>query len=157
MVSIRPDLQRLKQFRVANLVETSAVPGTDATLFILRAVSPEGVELMDMLGATRRLPNAAFTTIWTGRAYLLHRTRAALPRILSRGKQGGEIRSLQLRLAELGYSGVEASGIFDTATAEAVRHFQRDHDLHIDGAAGPATKAVLYHLVGQSLNDTGQP
>jgi general secretion pathway protein A len=157
MVSIRPDLQRLKQFRVANLVETSALPGTEATLFILRAVSPEGLELMDTLGASRKLSNAAFATIWTGRAYLLHRTRAALPRILSLGKQGGEIRSLQLRLGALGYAGVEVSGIFDAATGEAVRQFQRDHDLHIDGAAGPATKAVLYHLVGQSLNDTGQP
>lgn len=157
MVSIRPDLQRLKQFRVASLVETSAATGTEPTQFILRAAAPDGVELMDALGAFRRLTNAEFAAMWSGRAYLFYRTRATTQRILSLGKQGVEVRSLQLRLGELGYFGAEPSGVFDEATAEAVRRFQRDHDLQIDGAAGTATKAVLYHLVGQSLLEAGHP
>jgi general secretion pathway protein A len=157
MLTISPALQRLKQFRIASLVETSAAADADPTLLILRAASPDGVELMDTLGAVRRLTNVEFAAIWSGRAYLFYRTRAAMQRILSRGKQGVEVRSLQLRLGELGYFGAAPSGVFDDETVEAVRRFQRDHDLHIDGAAGPATKAVIYHLVGQSLIETGHP
>jgi peptidoglycan hydrolase-like protein with peptidoglycan-binding domain len=45
----------------------------------------------------------------------------------------------------------EPSGLFDDETAEAVRRLQKDHTLHVDGSAGPATKIVLYHLVGRPL------
>jgi hypothetical protein len=37
-----------------------------------------------------------------------------------------------------------------------VRRFQKDHSLQIDGTAGPATKMVLYHLVGRSLAEGQQ-
>jgi general secretion pathway protein A len=157
MITIRPDLHRLKRFRIASLVETSGATAADPSLFILCAASPDGVELMDALGAVRRLTDSEFTAIWSGRAYLFHRARSATQRILSRGKQGGEVRSLQLRLGELGYLEAQPSGVFDDDTVDAVRRFQRDHDLQSDGAAGPATKAVLYHLVGPSLIETGQP
>jgi peptidoglycan hydrolase-like protein with peptidoglycan-binding domain len=48
------------------------------------------------------------------------------------------------------------SGLFDDDTTEAVRRLQKDHALQVDGAAGPATKIVLYHLVGNSLDEGRQ-
>jgi hypothetical protein len=37
-----------------------------------------------------------------------------------------------------------------------VRRLQKEHAIHVDGAAGPATKIVLYHLVGRSLAEVRQ-
>jgi peptidoglycan hydrolase-like protein with peptidoglycan-binding domain len=63
---------------------------------------------------------------------------------------------LQRRLSELGYLETEPSGLFDDETIEAVRRLQKGHAIQVDGAAGPATKIVLYHLVGRSLAEVRQ-
>jgi peptidoglycan hydrolase-like protein with peptidoglycan-binding domain len=63
---------------------------------------------------------------------------------------------LQRRLGELGYLETEPSGLFDDETVEAVRRLQKDHALQADGAVGPATKIVLYHLAGRSLAEGRQ-
>jgi peptidoglycan hydrolase-like protein with peptidoglycan-binding domain len=63
---------------------------------------------------------------------------------------------LQQRLSELGYLQSTPSGVYDDDTTEAVRRLQKDHALQADGATGPATKIVLYHLVGRSLAEVRQ-
>jgi peptidoglycan hydrolase-like protein with peptidoglycan-binding domain len=100
--------------------------------------------------------DAEFAKSWFGQAYLFHRRGLELRQILSRGKQNPDVRTLQLRLSELGYMGTEPSGLFDDETSVAVRRLQRDHALQVDGAAGPATKIVLYHLVGRALAEVRQ-
>jgi peptidoglycan hydrolase-like protein with peptidoglycan-binding domain len=87
---------------------------------------------------------------------LFHRRGLELRGILSWGRQSPEVRTLQQRLSELGYLRTTPSGLFDDDTTEAVRRLQRDHALQVDGVAGPATKIVLYHLVGRSLAEVGQ-
>jgi hypothetical protein len=153
---IRVDLNRLKQFRVVCVVEMQPPHTPAPVLQVLRGVSPDGVELVDVNGEITRLGDAEFTPIWSGHAYLFHRRGSDLKYILSRGKQSPEVRMLQQRLAELGYMQTDASGLFDDDTTEAVRRLQKDHALQIDGAAGPATKIVLYHLVGRSLAEVRQ-
>ena len=91
---------------------------------------------------------------WAGVS--LSPTGLELRQILSRGKQNPEVRILQRRLAELGYLETEPTGFFDDETAEAVRRLQKAHAIQVDGAAGPATKMVLYHLVGRSLAEVRQ-
>jgi len=156
MLPIRIDLNRLKQFRVACLVETASSPASEPTLLIVRGVSAEGVELTDASGVIRRLGDAEFAKSWFGQAYLFHRRGLELRQILSRGKQNPEVRMLQRRLSELGYMETEPSGLFDDETTEAVRRLQKEHAIQVDGAAGPATKIVLYHLVGRSLAEVRQ-
>jgi hypothetical protein len=151
MLPIRIDLNRLKQFRVACLVETIASQASEPTLLIVRGISADGVELTDANGVIRRLGDAEFVKSWFGQTYLFHRRGLELRHILSRGKQNPEVRLLQRRLNEVGYMGAEPSGLFDDETAEAVRRLQKEHAIQVDGAAGPATKIVLYHLVGRSL------
>jgi hypothetical protein len=156
MLPIRIELHRLKQFRVPCLVETYAANTSEPTFLIVRGLSPEGVELTDASGVIQRLADAEFAASWSGQAYLFHRRGLELRYILSRGKQSAEVRMLQRRLSELGYMQTGASGLFDDDTTEAVRRLQKDHALQVDGAAGPATKIVLYHLVGRSLAEVGQ-
>jgi general secretion pathway protein A len=156
MLPLRIDLNRLKQFRVACLVETVSSPASEPTLLIVRGVSADGVELTDASGVIRRLGDAEFAKSWFGQAYLFHRRGLELRQILSRGKQNPEVRMLQRRLSELGYMETEPSGLFDDETTEAVRRLQKEHAIQVDGAAGPATKIVLYHLVGRSLAEVRQ-
>jgi hypothetical protein len=147
MLPIRTDLSRLKQFRVACLLETYLPNTSEPTFLILHAVSPEGVELTDASGELRRLEDAELGQRWSGQVYLFHRRGLELKQILARGKQ---------RLKDLGYLQTDPSGLFDDDTTEAVRRLQKDHALQVDGSAGPATKILLYYLVGRSLAEARQ-
>jgi general secretion pathway protein A len=156
MLPIRIDLTRLKQFRVACVVETQASNTSEPMLQIVRGTSSEGIELSDAAGDIRRLADAEFTKHWSGQVFLFHRRGLELRSVLTQGQQNPQVRTLQQRLSELGYLQGKPSGVFDEATIEAVRRFQRDHSLQVDGAAGPATKIVLYHLVGRALAEVRQ-
>jgi peptidoglycan hydrolase-like protein with peptidoglycan-binding domain len=58
---------------------------------------------------------------------------------------GEDVRRLQLRLKELGYSEVGVpDGDFGSLTDQAVRHFQEDQGLKVDGIVGPLTWERLF-------------
>jgi general secretion pathway protein A len=156
MLPVRIDLNRLKQFRVACLLETYPSNTSEPTFLIVHAVAPGSVELTDASGDIRRLEDAELGQSWYGQAYLFHRRGLELKQILSQGKQNPEVRTLQQRLKEVGYMQTEPSGLFDGDTTEAVRRLQKDHALQVDGFAGPATKIVLYLLAGRSLAEARQ-
>lgn len=60
------------------------------------------------------------------------------------GCQSDEVKRLQERLAELDYmSSSLNTGYFGELTDAAVREFQKDHDLDVDGVVGPATEKQL--------------
>ncbi|MGN0997665.1 MAG: peptidoglycan-binding protein [Candidatus Ventricola sp.] len=65
-------------------------------------------------------------------------------RTLSRGKQGEDVYMVQMRLRELGYYAGSVTGGYYGGTIEAVKAFQRDHGLTVDGAAGQQTQALLF-------------
>lgn len=52
--------------------------------------------------------------------------------------------ALQKRLADLGYDPGPTDGVRGRRTIAAIREFQADHGLLIDGIAGPATRAKLF-------------
>ena len=56
---------------------------------------------------------------------------------------GQDVHDVQERLAELGYSPGVADGIYGDATAAAVRMFQAEQGLEVDGVVGPRTRAAL--------------
>lgn len=60
--------------------------------------------------------------------------------LLSLGSSGSEVRSLQEKLAKLGFFSSAPSGSFDAATESAVKSFQTQRPwLLIDGVVGPMT------------------
>lgn len=71
---------------------------------------------------------------------------------LRRGSKGADVTKLQTALNALGYDCGTADGIFGAKTETAVRNFQRDHSLTVDGIAGKATQAALY-----AAEDTPKP
>ncbi|MBI1758097.1 MAG: N-acetylmuramoyl-L-alanine amidase [Actinobacteria bacterium] len=59
---------------------------------------------------------------------------------------GDDIASLQERLLELGYDAGFADGVFGQRTEAALRQFQRDYGLVVDGQCGPTTFRALQRL-----------
>lgn len=67
---------------------------------------------------------------------------------LEQGEQGPEVKQLQRTLNRLGHCDAEgralkADGDFGSRTTEALQSFQREHNLEVDGIAGPRTLAAL--------------
>ena len=63
---------------------------------------------------------------------------------LKRGSTGEAVRRLQEKLNALGYDAGIVDGVFGSRTETAVRQFQSDNDLVVDGIAGHATQEALY-------------
>ncbi len=59
------------------------------------------------------------------------------------GSRGKEVTSIQTALKQRGYYKGNVDGIFGTQTRTAVRNFQRDKGLTVDGIAGKKTLAAL--------------
>ncbi len=63
--------------------------------------------------------------------------------LLREGARGKEVREVQEMLIKLEYLKGKPSGIFDKETVQAVRRFQRDRAIEVDGIVGPQTRAEL--------------
>lgn len=60
------------------------------------------------------------------------------------GDKDDEVKLLQQRLKDLGYYTGNITGVYNTATTEAVKAFQKKSSLEEDGVLGPITRTVLY-------------
>ena len=69
-------------------------------------------------------------------------------RVLGKGTAGEDVATLQRILRAKGYgAALSASGTFDDPTEQAVKAFQRDAHLTIDGVVGPETRPALVALM----------
>ncbi|BAY81300.1 peptidoglycan-binding domain 1 [Calothrix parasitica NIES-267] len=64
------------------------------------------------------------------------------PQALSRGMNGSEVERLQQDLSAKGYQ-VSVNGNFDETTENAVKAFQKDNNIAIDGVVGAETGPKL--------------
>ncbi|NLZ52038.1 MAG: peptidoglycan-binding protein [Thermoanaerobacteraceae bacterium] len=78
---------------------------------------------------------------------MLSRQQQFGSRILYQGLQGEDVRELQSKLESLGYDVGPIDGIFGPLTEKAVRKFQKDNGLVVDGIVGQETFAALERLV----------
>lgn len=72
---------------------------------------------------------------------------AASAATYKKGSRGENVRHLQENLIGLGYLKDDADGHFGPKTEEAVKDFQKDFGLAVDGKAGPATQTALRNAV----------
>ncbi|MDQ7092998.1 spore cortex-lytic enzyme [Desulfosporosinus sp. PR] len=77
-------------------------------------------------------------------------------RLLGRGSKGPEVQDLQSKLTQLGYVVGPIDGKFGPKTETAIRNFQKDHGLKVDGLAGTQTIKELKRLTGESTNASGK-
>lgn len=74
---------------------------------------------------------------------------------LREGAKSDAVRMLQENLTLLDYYSGSITGSYGRLTKEAVRKFQRDHDLSADGVAGPRTfKKLSQLLAGDQAQET---
>lgn len=83
-------------------------------------------------------------------AYSYGEATQTLSRIGSRGE---EVRQVQKKLKELGLYNGAVDGVYGTGTQKAVRQFQKNCGLTVDGIAGP--KTLLYLGLGKSTASSG--
>lgn len=65
------------------------------------------------------------------------------PRMLCNGMNGTDVEVLQALLRAHGYTLSGSAGVFGVSTDKAVRKFQQDRGLAVDGIAGPNTWAAI--------------
>ena len=65
------------------------------------------------------------------------------PRVICDGMNGADVEALQALLRAHGYTLSGSAGVFGVSTDKAVRKFQRDNNLAVDGIAGPMTWAAI--------------
>ncbi len=77
--------------------------------------------------------------------------------IIRSGNAGEPVKRLQERLKELGYYIGEISGSCDKATVQAIKDFQRMHDMGITGEADTVTQDRLFSATALSANAVVTP
>jgi peptidoglycan hydrolase-like protein with peptidoglycan-binding domain len=82
---------------------------------------------------------APTTATPTTAAYKAEPTTGAL----TKGVKGTRTAAMQTKLRALGYDPGPADGIFGEKTEAAVKRFQSDQKLQVDGVAGPVTLGAL--------------
>lgn len=93
--------------------------------------------------------------IFGAQATFNNRSPDALAVLSSYGSRGDEVRAIQKKLKSLGlYSGA-VDGIYGKGTQTAVRAFQKQTGLAIDGIAGPKTLLYLGITSGSSSGSGG--
>ncbi|MEG1711330.1 MAG: spore cortex-lytic enzyme [Clostridia bacterium] len=70
--------------------------------------------------------------------------------VIKRGSTGSTVKTIQSKLKNWGYYSGSVDGIFGSKTMEAVKYFQRNNGLQVDGVVGNSTAAAL----GISLSST---
>ncbi|HPF86476.1 MAG TPA: peptidoglycan-binding protein [Candidatus Limiplasma sp.] len=88
---------------------------------------------------------ATLTLLYSGSAqtYVATPTPSPTPSVIKKGEDSDRVRTVQQRLKELGYYTGEIDGQFGSGTEEAVRLFQRQNDLDVDGVIGSMTLAAV--------------
>ncbi len=71
---------------------------------------------------------------------------ALLPPTIGQGSRGDDVESLQMTLNEMGYFLV-VDGIFGSNTEAAVKGFQKNSRLEVDGIVGPLTWYALMSIM----------
>lgn len=74
---------------------------------------------------------------------------------LSKGDKGDSVKELQNNLNQLGYDCGTADGDFGSKTDAAVRKFQKDHGLTVDGEAGTKTLTAIKEAIAKASGSSG--
>lgn len=65
------------------------------------------------------------------------------PRMLCKGMTGIDVMVLQSILSARGFTVLTCNGVFDESTEKALRKFQEENDLDVDGVCGPMSWGAL--------------
>jgi general secretion pathway protein A len=136
-------LERLRLIDRPALIVLEPIDEAPRTL-LLAQLDADTALLEGLGGEAFRVPADELARFWSGGALVAFRDHATLPPLLGPGDRGPPVRWLQESLAQLGFYAGEPNGSFGASTAAAVRAFQAEESLYVDGFVGPLTKIRLY-------------
>ena len=136
-------LERLRAIDRPALIVLEPIDEAPRTL-LLAQLDADTALLEGLGGEALRVPADELARYWSGGALVAFRDHATLPTLLGPGDRGPPVRWLQESLAQLGFYAGEPNGNFGASTAAAVRAFQAEESLYVDGFVGPLTKIRLY-------------
>jgi general secretion pathway protein A len=144
-------MQQLQRLSRPCLMAVSRDPSTpQTTLWVFVQIQDDDILIYRESEGITRLPRRLFEQQWYGTVYLTLEANRYRSPTLTQGMQGEAIEKLQHALQSLGYFRGPVSGYFELSTLTAVKAFQRDHQLDVDGHVGPRTHMLLQH-VGRPL------
>lgn len=120
----------------ARLMDLSYMDNDEPT-YHFGPATKEAVELF------QRRHELTIDGVITNAVYDLLFSNEALKYMVCVGISGTDVRELQGRLRELGYM-EKATGNFGEETEAAVKEFQKNNDLTVDGKVGEYTREMLY-------------
>ena len=115
-------------------------------LWVMARGSAEGVLLYQEPDGLITVPLQRLRQMWSGRLYLTLEEQKYRGPALKPGMTGEPVHTLQQTLKDLGYFIGVPSGQFDAPTEQAVKRFQRDNQLAVDGRVGRRTLMMLLHV-----------
>nr|WP_232735703.1 cell wall hydrolase [Alteribacter populi] len=84
-----------------------------------------------------------FTIMFASFFFIQQENKTEASSLLVDGSSGSDVESIQQTLYHLGYLDVNPTGYYGSLTAEAVRQFQTDFNMSIDGVVGTNTQQKL--------------
>lgn len=82
----------------------------------------------------------AIALLWS---FSVHKTEAFSPQVIQQGAVGEDVIELQARLKHIGFYNGKIDGVFGWSTYWALRNFQYEFGMEIDGMAGQQAKEKL--------------
>src|SRR5699024_8518852 len=91
-------------------------------------------------------------------SFVLHSTltdssvHAFSPQVIQQGASGEDVIELQARLKHIGFYNGKIDGVFGWGTYWALRNFQYEFGMKVDGLAGSSTKQNLLKQLNMTKN-----
>jgi general secretion pathway protein A len=117
-----------------------------ANYLLIREITTDGAIVLDADGAERPVTEDYILAHWDREMSWVYPCELENRR-LTEGMRGPSVLKVQQMLQQMGYS-VEPTGLYDSATIEEVRRFQRILGVEANGIVGTRTKALLYQVAG---------
>lgn len=134
--------EAVRSFQKQNGISQDGIAGGQTQSVLFGDVALGNNNLTSSTGATSSAEGTGAATATPSA------TATPLPSVsgttLRKGSSGEHVKTLQLRLIELGYLSGSADGSFGSATEKAVIAFQKNSNLSADGKAGTVTQTLLY-------------
>ncbi|MGD9158753.1 MAG: AAA family ATPase [Desulfobacteraceae bacterium] len=111
---------------------------------LITEVSEKGAKCLDSEGDLREISREFLFDNWSETVSWVYPVHDE-DQVLNIGMKAPFLDRIQKTLQEIGYM-VRITGIYDMATFNEMKRFQKDFGLHVDGSAGPRTRALLYQM-----------
>jgi general secretion pathway protein A len=138
------NLDGLRRYNSPCLLEMFIPQQVKPRYAVLVELGPDSATILYGNASRMELSLDLLDKFWLRRAFIFWNDFEDLREIIKSGDRGGSVVWLQGALQTLGFYSGELSGYFDPATERAVRDFQREHYLMLDGIVGPRTRLALY-------------